>query len=125
MPARGGAAERRARARAARIAGLLLAMIRPGCAGEPGARSASRARAAATRAARRHSTDARTLVVVPTFLTSPEALEEQIERLEIHYLANADGELYFALLSDWTDADAEGSPATTRCSPPRARASRA
>ena len=29
----------------------------------------------------------RTLVVVPTLLTTREALEEQIERLEVHYLA--------------------------------------
>ncbi len=46
----------------------------------------------------------RTMVVVPTLLTTAAALEEQIERLEIHYLASPQGELYFALLSDWTDA---------------------
>jgi len=46
----------------------------------------------------------RTLVVVPTLLTTAEALSEQIERLEIHYLASAIGEVYYALLSDWTDA---------------------
>ena len=28
-----------------------------------------------------------------------------LERLEIHYLASPDGELHFALLSDWIDAD--------------------
>jgi cyclic beta-1,2-glucan glucanotransferase len=49
----------------------------------------------------------RTMVVVPILLTTRDALEEQIERLEIHHLANPDGELYFALLSDWTDAAAE------------------
>ncbi len=49
----------------------------------------------------------RTMVVVPTLLTTPAALEEQIERLEIHYLASPEGELYFALLSDWTDASSE------------------
>ena len=43
-----------------------------------------------------------TLVKPPTLLTSLEAVEEQIERLEVHYLASAEGELYFALLSDWT-----------------------
>jgi cyclic beta-1,2-glucan synthetase len=49
----------------------------------------------------------RTMVVVPTLLTTPAAIEEHIERLEIHYLASPDGELLFALLSDWTDAPAE------------------
>jgi cyclic beta-1,2-glucan synthetase len=50
--------------------------------------------------------DLRTMVVVPTLLTTRAAIEEQIERLEIHYLASPDGELYFALLSDWTDSPA-------------------
>ena len=49
----------------------------------------------------------RTVLVVPTLLTAHEAIEEQIERLGIHHLASKDGELRFALLSDWTDADAE------------------
>ncbi|MGH2615184.1 MAG: glucoamylase family protein, partial [Thermomicrobiales bacterium] len=52
----------------------------------------------------------RTIVVVPTLLTSQADIEEQIERLEVHYLANADGALYFALLSDWTDAPQESMP---------------
>ena len=52
-------------------------------------------------------THLRTMVVVPTLLTTHAALEEQIERLEIHYLASPEGELYFALLSDWTDAPSE------------------
>ena len=46
----------------------------------------------------------RTIVVVPTLLTTPEALEAQLDRLEVHYLASESGEIYFALLSDWTDA---------------------
>jgi cyclic beta-1,2-glucan synthetase len=49
----------------------------------------------------------RTLVAVPILLTTRAALEEQIERLEIHHLASPGGELYFALLSDWTDAATE------------------
>ncbi len=51
--------------------------------------------------------DLRTLVVVPTLLTTPEAISEMIRRLETHYLASTEGELHFALLTDWTDADAE------------------
>ena len=62
----------------------------------------------------------RTLVAVPTLLTTREAIEEQVERLEIHYLASPEGDLHFALLSDWVDATTEhvegddGSP--RRCS---------
>jgi cyclic beta-1,2-glucan synthetase len=49
----------------------------------------------------------RTLVAVPTLLTTPDAIEEQIERLEIHHLASPEGNLHFALLSDWLDAPAK------------------
>ncbi|HSC94602.1 MAG TPA: glycosyl transferase, partial [Burkholderiales bacterium] len=49
----------------------------------------------------------RTVVAVPILLTTQAALEEQIERLEIHYLANPERDLHFALLSDWTDAATE------------------
>lgn len=49
----------------------------------------------------------RTLVVVPTLLTTPESIEEQIERLEIHHVTSLDGDLHFALLSDWVDAATE------------------
>ena len=49
----------------------------------------------------------RTMIAVPVLLTTRAAIEENIERLEIHHLASPDAELYFALLSDWTDASAE------------------
>ena len=49
----------------------------------------------------------RTLVVVPSLLTTRETLEEHLERLEIHHLASLDGDISFALLSDWTDAATE------------------
>jgi len=49
----------------------------------------------------------RTLIAVPILLTTQAALEEQIEHLEIHHLASPEGELYFALLSDWADAATE------------------
>jgi cyclic beta-1,2-glucan synthetase len=49
----------------------------------------------------------RTLVVVPTLLTTRADIEQQIERLEVHHLACAEGDLRFALLSDWTDSAAE------------------
>ena len=43
----------------------------------------------------------RTMIVMPTLLTTQSELEEQVERLEVHYLASPDGDLRFALLSDW------------------------
>ena len=49
----------------------------------------------------------RTLVVVPTLLTSEADLRAHIESLEVHHLAGAGGDLSFALLSDGLDADTE------------------
>ena len=49
----------------------------------------------------------RTLVVVPVLLTTEAAVADQVARLEIHHLASRDGEVQFALLSDWTDSVAE------------------
>ena len=54
--------------------------------------------------------DLRTIVVMPTLLTTAEEIAEQVERLEVHYLANPDGDLRFALLSDWVDAPSETLP---------------
>ena len=58
--------------------------------------------------------DSRTLVVMPTLLTTETEIAEHVDRLEIHYLANPDGDVHFALLSDWTDAPAETMPADDR-----------
>ena len=52
----------------------------------------------------------RTMVVVPMLLTDSAEVTEQIERLEVHYLANPSGDLRFAILSDWLDAPAESIP---------------
>ncbi len=52
----------------------------------------------------------RTIVVVPTLLTSLQGIDEQVERLEVHYLANSDDDLRFALLSDWRDSPIESMP---------------
>ncbi len=52
----------------------------------------------------------RTIVVMPTLLTTPEEIAEHVERLEVHYLANSEGDLRFALLSDWSDAPFETLP---------------
>ena len=56
----------------------------------------------------------RTVVVMPTLLVSGAQIEEQVNRLELHYLANPDGAIHFALLSDWMDAPAETMPADDR-----------
>lgn len=53
------------------------------------------------------SSEFRTLVVTPTLLTSSATVDELIEQLEIHYLASPDGDIRFALLSDWMDAVTE------------------
>ncbi len=54
--------------------------------------------------------DLRTMVVVPTLLTSHADIEESVERLQVHFLANPDGHLHFALLTDWKDAPHEHMP---------------
>lgn len=51
-----------------------------------------------------------TFVVVPTLLVSEQDVKQQVEQMEIRYLANPDGEVRFALLSDWVDADHENLP---------------
>jgi len=51
-----------------------------------------------------------TVVVVPTMLTNPKGVGEQLDQIERHYLSNADGHLAFAILSDWRDASSETLP---------------
>jgi cyclic beta-1,2-glucan synthetase len=50
--------------------------------------------------------DARTLVVVPTLLTSVEGVERQLEHLEVLALGNLDPHVHFAILGDFADAAA-------------------
>ncbi|WP_081669204.1 GH36-type glycosyl hydrolase domain-containing protein [Photobacterium halotolerans] len=49
----------------------------------------------------------RTLVVIPSMLCSSQSVESLLETLEVHFLGNRDTHLYFALLTDFTDADNE------------------
>jgi cyclic beta-1,2-glucan synthetase len=51
-----------------------------------------------------------TFVVVPTMFVSEAGVKEQIEQMEIRYLSNPGGEVRFALLSDWIDAEQETMP---------------
>ncbi|HET6893116.1 MAG TPA: glucoamylase family protein, partial [Pyrinomonadaceae bacterium] len=57
--------------------------------------------------------DARTMVVIPTILSSEQNVRELVERLEVHYLANQDDQIHFALLGDFADADAQDLPTDT------------
>lgn len=52
----------------------------------------------------------RTLVVVPMMLLTPDSIRDEVERLEIRYLANPDNNLRFALLSDFSDAPEKEMP---------------
>ncbi len=51
--------------------------------------------------------ESRTLVVVPTLLTSPRNIESLVEALEVRFLANRDANLHFGLLTDFGDATVE------------------
>ena len=52
----------------------------------------------------------RTLVVVPTLLTSAQNIEDLVEALEVRFLANRDERLHFGLLTDFADAQEETLP---------------
>ena len=53
---------------------------------------------------------ARTLVVVPSMITSTENVERLVEALEVRYLGNRDDHVAFALLTDLADAPSEFLP---------------
>jgi cyclic beta-1,2-glucan synthetase len=52
----------------------------------------------------------RTLVVVPTMLSTREAVAELLEAMEVRFLANSDENVHFCLLSDFRDAAQEHMP---------------
>ncbi len=52
----------------------------------------------------------RTLIVIPALLTNTIAIEELVESLEVRFLANRDRNLFFCLLTDFTDAAHETLP---------------
>jgi cyclic beta-1,2-glucan synthetase len=54
--------------------------------------------------------DCATIVVMPSMLVRPQSAAMLLERLEIHYLANPDPQLRFALLTDFADAPRESMP---------------
>lgn len=54
--------------------------------------------------------DLRTIVVVPTLISSPEDVRQQLEALEVRALANPNRSLQFVLISDYNDAPKETMP---------------
>lgn len=54
--------------------------------------------------------DRRTMVVVPCLLSNAQEVDALLESLEIRYLGNRDPNLFFALLTDFPDAEAASSP---------------
>lgn len=52
----------------------------------------------------------KTLLVVPTMLSSQSYIEELVEALEIRFLANKEANVYYGLLTDFLDADSETMP---------------
>ena len=56
------------------------------------------------------ASDRRTMVVVPTMLSSLDGVDRLVELLEVHHLANRDPHLHFALLTDFCDAAREVEP---------------
>ena len=55
-------------------------------------------------------TECRTVVVIPTMLSSEAYIEQLIEGLEIRFLANRQANVHYGLLTDLTDADLETLP---------------
>lgn len=54
--------------------------------------------------------ESRTLVVIPSLLTSLSDIDELVDDLEVRFLANRDKNLQFGLLTDFTDAPSEKLP---------------
>ncbi|WP_168118952.1 glucoamylase family protein [Paenibacillus sp. HB172176] len=54
--------------------------------------------------------EAATMVVIPAIWSSEEEIEELADRLEVHYLANRDPNIHYALLGDFTDSEEERLP---------------
>jgi cyclic beta-1,2-glucan synthetase len=54
--------------------------------------------------------ESRTIVAIPTMLTSPQGIAALIESVEVQFLANQDNNLRFTILTDFRDAMAETMP---------------
>ena len=54
--------------------------------------------------------NARAIVVIPCLLTDVKVIRDLIDKLEIHYLGNPEKEIFFGLLTDFTDSGSESQP---------------
>lgn len=54
--------------------------------------------------------EAATMVVIPVIWSSKEEVDEMVDRLEIHYLANRSPHIHYAILGDFTDSRLERLP---------------
>ncbi len=54
--------------------------------------------------------NAKTMVVVPTLFITPKNVTELSDSLQIHFLANKDPNIFYALLGDFADSDFETMP---------------
>jgi cyclic beta-1,2-glucan synthetase len=52
----------------------------------------------------------RTIVVIPSLLCNSHEVDALLEQMELHFLSNRDSNLYFALLTDFTDAPQKEMP---------------
>ena len=52
-------------------------------------------------------TELRTVIAVPILLTGIKVIDAHVRGLEVHYLAAQDGDIRFALLTDWADSPTE------------------
>jgi cyclic beta-1,2-glucan synthetase len=52
----------------------------------------------------------RTIVVIPSLLCSSREVDALLDQMELHFLSNRDPNLYFALLTDFTDASQKEMP---------------
>ena len=50
------------------------------------------------------------MVVIPTILSNSATIDSLVHKLELYYLANQDPHVYFALLTDFSDASQESLP---------------
>jgi len=56
------------------------------------------------------TSEAATIVVIPTFLSSETDVRELLHHIEVHHLANQDPNIHFAILGDFRDAIEETMP---------------
>jgi cyclic beta-1,2-glucan synthetase len=52
----------------------------------------------------------RTIIVIPSIFSSEDTVRSLLENIEVHFLANRDQNVYFALLGDFADSSNEEEP---------------